>query len=120
MKLNKKFFYTIHSWLGIQLSILFFILCFSGTLATLSREMDWLFQPDIRVDAQGELMDKNTIRDNVKAAYPDGEITFWQSAKASYLCYIVFVNYHKKRLYVSFLLFPPRPPTPRPPRGSTG
>ncbi|HBS12889.1 MAG TPA: hypothetical protein DEO36_10170, partial [Flavobacteriaceae bacterium] len=45
MKINKKFFLKIHSWIGIKLSILFFIVCFSGTLATLSLEMDWLFIP---------------------------------------------------------------------------
>ncbi len=50
MKLNKKAFFQIHSWIGIKLSILIFIVCFSGTLATLSHEMDWLFIPEIRAN----------------------------------------------------------------------
>lgn len=48
MKLpSKKLFYRFHNWIGVQLSMLFFIVCFSGTLAILSSEYDWLFFPEV-------------------------------------------------------------------------
>lgn len=48
MKLpSKKLFYRFHNWIGVQLSILFFIVWFSGTLAILSSEYDWLFFPEV-------------------------------------------------------------------------
>ncbi len=99
-KIKKKTFFKIHSWIGIQLSILFFIVCFSGTMATLSREMDWLFQPEIRATYQNKRADKNTIANNIEAIYPKGRITFWQASKAPYLCDIIYVNLNGQRWYV--------------------
>lgn len=100
MRFKKKTFFKIHSWIGIQLSILFFIVCFSGTLATLSREMDWLFQPNIRATYQDQIADKNTIAKNIKALYPNGTITYWESSKAPYLCDVIDLRINQQLLYV--------------------
>ena len=100
MKLNRKVFFRIHSWIGIKMSILFFIVCSSGTLATLSHEMDWLFIPEIRASYQEELADRNTIVANIKEAYPTGRVTFWAASNESYLCDIVSVKVNKQQLKV--------------------
>lgn len=92
LKVNKKLFFKIHSWIGIKLSILFFIVCFSGTLATLSHEMDWLFIPEIRAIPQKELASRNFIIENIKKKYPKGKITYWMKSEESYLCDIVYVD----------------------------
>ena len=60
MKVDKMLFFNIHSWIGVKFSILFFVACFSGTLATISNEMDWLFSPEIGASDTGELANKNT------------------------------------------------------------
>jgi uncharacterized iron-regulated membrane protein len=36
---------TLHAWLGLQLGVLLFIICFTGTLAVFSHELDHLAQP---------------------------------------------------------------------------
>ncbi|MEM1134421.1 MAG: PepSY-associated TM helix domain-containing protein [Bacteroidota bacterium] len=100
MKLNKKIFFRIHSWIGIKLSILFFIVCFSGTLATLSHEMDWLFNPAIRVTPSEEHVEKNIIVKNIKQAYPEGTLEFWTGASAPYLCDIVYLKTKERRWYL--------------------
>lgn len=100
MKLNKKIFFKIHSWIGIKLSILFFIVCLSGTLATLSHEMDWLLNPEIRASPQVSLASKGKVVDNIKLKYPEGKITFWRAAVAPYLCDVVYLNIQGKRKYV--------------------
>jgi len=100
MKLNKKTFFKIHSWIGIRLSILFFIVCFSGTLATLSHEMDWLFIPAIRAVPQEELASRNLMRDNFRNAHPNGEITFWLRTDESYLCDIIYKTENGQRSFV--------------------
>ncbi|QLG46291.1 PepSY-associated TM helix domain-containing protein [Costertonia aggregata] len=100
MKLKKKTFFQIHSWIGIRLSILFFIVCFSGTLATLSHEMDWLFIPSIRATPQSELAPRNLMVSNFRDAYPKGEITFWLRTDEPYLCDIIYKMEDGQRSYV--------------------
>lgn len=101
LKVNKKLFFKIHSWIGIKLSILFFIVCFSGTLATLSHEMDWLFIKEIRATPQKELASRNLILENLKKEYPNGKITYWLRTDEAYLCDIIYMNKGKSnRTYV--------------------
>lgn len=101
LKVNKKLFFNIHSWIGIKLSILFFIVCFSGTLATLSHEMDWLFIPEIRAVSQNKLTSRNLIVENLKKQYPQGKITYWLKSEESYLCDIINLKVGTaNRLYV--------------------
>lgn len=99
MKVNKVLF-QLHGWIGIKLSILFFIVCFSGTLATLSNEMDWLFYPAIRANKAGERVAYNKLANEVQKAYPDGSITYWVMPKEPYLNDIVYVDLNGQRHYV--------------------
>lgn len=100
MKLKKQSFFKLHSWIGTRLSILFFIVCFSGTLATLSHEMDWLFNPAMRASPQGELAPRNEIRDNLKEKYPEAEFTFWMRPDEPYLSDIIYLVEKGERSYV--------------------
>ena len=90
MKLTKKLFFNIHSWIGIRLSILFFIVCFSGTLATLSHEMDWLFNPEIRATPKKDLASRNLIVSNFEKLYPNAKIQLWMRPNEPYLCDILY------------------------------
>lgn len=100
MKLNKKSFFQIHSWIGIKLSILFFIVCFSGTLATLSNEMDWLFYPGLRAEKVGERVPYNQLAKEIEKAYPNGQLTYWLMHEESYLNDIAYVEVGNQRYYV--------------------
>ncbi|MEL7159747.1 MAG: PepSY-associated TM helix domain-containing protein [Bacteroidota bacterium] len=91
MPLNRKLLFKIHGWIGVKLSILFFIVCFSGTLATLSSEMDWLVTPAIRATPQAMKADKNLMVSNLQAAFPASKPSFWLAAREPYLCDIVYV-----------------------------
>ncbi|MEP0710773.1 PepSY-associated TM helix domain-containing protein [Algoriphagus sp.] len=99
MKFKKKVFFDIHSWIGIKLSILFFIVCFSGTIATLSHEMDWLFIPEMRAEEQNVRASKNQIILNLRAAYPNGTFTYWAASEEPYLCDIIYVVQDEKQVY---------------------
>lgn len=48
--LNKTLF-QVHGWTGLTLGLLLFIVCFSGTVATVSAEIDWLLNPAMRAEA---------------------------------------------------------------------
>lgn len=82
------------------MSILFFIVCFSGTLATLSHEMDWVFIPAIRATPQEVFASKNVIVSNIKKTYPKGRITYWSRQEEPYLCDLIQVLEGEKRKYV--------------------
>lgn len=98
--MNKKSLFQIHSWIGVKLSILFFIVCFSGTLATLSNEMDWLFYPGLRASGDGDRKSFNQLAQAVQKAYPDGELTYWVMGDEPYLNDIVYVELEGQRYYV--------------------
>ncbi len=100
MKFDRKRIFRLHSWIGIKLSILFFIVCLSGTLATLSHEMDWLFNPAVRAAPQETLAFRNVIAAHVYAVFPEGSITYWETVEEPYLCNILHVQIDGQRHYV--------------------
>ncbi|MEL6672035.1 MAG: PepSY-associated TM helix domain-containing protein [Bacteroidota bacterium] len=100
MKLDRKAFFRLHSWIGIKLSILFFVVCFSGTMATLSSELDWLFIPECRATPQATQASRNLMAQHIEAAYPEGRIVYWTAMEVPYLCDLVHVMLDGHRTYV--------------------
>ena len=100
LKLSKKKLFKIHSWIGIKLSILFFIVTFSGTLATLSHEMDWLFISEIRAKPQKNFASRNTILTNLQKQYPNGQVSYWMRTEEPYLCDIIYMKENGLQTYV--------------------
>lgn len=88
---NKDTLFKIHGWVGMKLSILLFVVCFSGTLAVLSHEMDWLFNPDMRATPSKDYASWNRIVSNIETAFPGGKITYWQRAREPYLTDLIYV-----------------------------
>jgi len=100
MNIKKKSFFNLHGWIGLNLSLLFFVVCFSGTLATLSHEMDWLFIPDSRAIPSAQKASRNLIVSNLKEAYPEGELEYWVTPDEPYLCNILYVREDGARFFV--------------------
>ncbi len=100
MRVNKRTLFQLHSWIGIKLSLLFFIVCFSGTLATLSNEMDWLFHPGLRATGSGDRVPYNTIVQEVQQAYPNHTLSYWLMPKEPYLNDILYLEKDGYRTYV--------------------
>ncbi|MCW9707078.1 PepSY-associated TM helix domain-containing protein [Fodinibius salsisoli] len=72
--ISNKTLFSIHGWLGLNLGLLLFVICFSGTFATLSSEVDWLLNPDIRVEEQDAPVQWQGIYKSLKQEFPDGRI----------------------------------------------
>lgn len=98
--MNRKFLFKVHSWIGINLSILFFIVCFSGTLATLSHEMDWLFIPESRATPAEAKVSRNLLVANFKKEYPKADLEYWVSPDEPYLCNILYAREQGHRFFV--------------------
>ena len=71
MSRNRTWF-DWHSWLGVTGGLLLFVVCWTGTFATISAELDWLANPDIRVTPREERTDFSAVYEATRAAYPDG------------------------------------------------
>ncbi|MDP2247109.1 MAG: PepSY-associated TM helix domain-containing protein, partial [Nitrosomonadales bacterium] len=74
MVLGKRAWFRVHSWLGVITGLLLFILCWSGTMATLAHEIDWLLSPTLRVQEEGKVLSLDKLHRQVAAQYPEAII----------------------------------------------
>ncbi|SMF55843.1 Uncharacterized iron-regulated membrane protein [Tistlia consotensis] len=73
--MTRRAWFQVHSFAGVVLGLLLFVICWSGSFATLSHELDWLVTPAARVPAGGERASWGTILAAVQAAYPGARVT---------------------------------------------
>ena len=69
----RKVLFRLHGWLGLNVGLLLFVICFSGSVATLSHEIDWLLNPDLRAPVQAQPYDWTAMHQALRAAFPEGE-----------------------------------------------
>jgi uncharacterized iron-regulated membrane protein len=65
----RRLLFTLHGWLGLQFGLWLFAICFSGALATLAPELEWLAHPELRIAPHGSIRWQATV-DAVQAACP--------------------------------------------------
>lgn len=68
----RKTLFRVHGWIGLNLGLLLFVICFSGTVATLSHEIDWLLDPNVRAPARDAPYDWPALLETVDRAFPEG------------------------------------------------
>jgi uncharacterized iron-regulated membrane protein len=49
---KRSLWWRVHQWAGLQLSLFLAFILATGTIATLSHELDWLLTPAMRVAPQ--------------------------------------------------------------------
>ena len=100
---KSQLWFIWHSWLGVLSGLLLFIVCWGGTFATISYELDWLFNPDLRVQAIGEAGSLEDIYQSVADTYPNGNIQTVYSPRYSNFAAEVLIRDEEnqtKRIYV--------------------
>lgn len=74
--LNRRIWFDWHSWAGFQLSILLSFVLVTGTLATVSLEIDALINPAMRSEGSPpEQLNWGAMLEASQAAFPDARIT---------------------------------------------
>ena len=72
--ISAKTWFAIHAWSGFKLSILLFVVFASGTLATISHELDWLADHKMRVEVRDAEYDFAAMLDGLQAGFPAARV----------------------------------------------
>jgi len=71
--LSNKSLFTLHGWLGLNFGLLLFWVCLSGAIASLSYEIEWLTQPELRIEAEGPIRWQASY-DALRSQYPEHQV----------------------------------------------
>jgi uncharacterized iron-regulated membrane protein len=71
---SRRTYFAWHSWIGLTFGLLLFVVCWSGTVAVFSHEIDWLLNSDIRANTATAPIDWQRVHDAVSAYRPDWPI----------------------------------------------
>jgi len=83
LRTSNKQWFRLHGWIGVQLGVLLFVVMFSGSLATVGEELDWLANPAMRVQPAAETVSYGEMSTAVLRAYPEHEIWRIQAPRAA-------------------------------------
>ena len=79
---SRRLVFQIHAWIGMNLGLLLFVVCFSGTIAVFSKELSWLVDPGLRVQPppgrEGKTLSWQDMYDRVTAVHPHAAIVALQ------------------------------------------
>jgi uncharacterized iron-regulated membrane protein len=86
-KKSRRQWFGLHSWVGLKLSLLFFFVSLTGTVAVYAYEVDWLLSPAMRVQAPAgvERQAPGTLLAAALQAYPGWTPGFMHLNLPSYM-----------------------------------
>lgn len=67
--------FWLHSIFGLKLSLFLGFVCLTGTIATVSHEIEWLYKPELRATAVKGEADWGRLWDAAQAAHPTATLT---------------------------------------------
>lgn len=69
--LAKKTLFQIHGWVGLNCGLVLFAICLSGTIATISEEIDWCINPALRVCSNGKPLSWDALESHIESELTD-------------------------------------------------
>jgi uncharacterized iron-regulated membrane protein len=66
--------FWLHSIFGLKLSLFLGFVCFTGTIATVSHEIEWLYKPELRATAVSGEPDWGRMWDAARRAHPQATL----------------------------------------------
>lgn len=89
--LDKRSWFIIHGWFGLPLWGALLLICFTGTLCTVSQEITWLYDPNTRAAAYGKEPRFDLIDASISTHFPQSKIVRLTNEEP-YLAYKVRIN----------------------------
>ena len=86
-KSARKRRYELHTWVGFHLALIMAVVLATGTIATLSHEIDWLIQDDMRVAPDGEQVSWQEMTDSVQAFMPGDHLQSISAMEGDHFAY---------------------------------
>jgi len=102
-KSNRRKLYQIHTWVGFHLAFLMMVVLATGTFATVSNEIDWLIQKEMRVTPGDKKVSWQTMTDAINNYAPDVAINNIQHLHGDYLAYRALVKNTAERSYYIYV-----------------
>jgi uncharacterized iron-regulated membrane protein len=68
----RKALFRLHGWVGLNAGLLLFVICFSGSVATISNEIDRMLNPAMRAEARDTPYAWTEMHAALHAAFPGG------------------------------------------------
>ncbi len=101
----RKKLYRIHGWLGLHLGLLLFIICFSGTIAVFTPELDALLDPVQRVQPteEAEKISLGRTLEVVRKQYPTATVRYLtrsENSKDPDMVLILYSREDVRRIFV--------------------
>ena len=90
-KSARKRLYELHTWVGFHLAVIMAVVLFTGTMATISNELDWLTQHDMRVSPGEEKVSYDEMLESVREYEPSATILSVQHMMGDHFAYRVSV-----------------------------
>jgi uncharacterized iron-regulated membrane protein len=82
--LTRRRLFALHGWLGLNFGVLLLVVCFSGSIAALTQEIEWLTEPALRILPEGPIRWQRSY-DNLQKAYPEHSISGIARSEATVL-----------------------------------
>lgn len=103
---TKKHWLDWHTLMGVSCGLLLFVICWSGTFATVSLELDWLLTPALRSTVK-EIDNQDMVQayERVHQAMPEAQIQRIEQLAPS--GYALTVQVRRPQLPPEFVLFDP-------------
>ncbi len=75
-QVRDRLWFTVHSWIGLKLSLLMTLILATGTIAVFSYEIDWLLNPEMRATEHiaPEQVAWGAAFDTMRGEYPDHRV----------------------------------------------
>jgi uncharacterized iron-regulated membrane protein len=74
--LSSKRLFALHGWIGLHLGLILLVICFSGAIAVVSHEIDWLLNRAIRVPSSTEPMQWSRVIAGARSALPEAQLQY--------------------------------------------
>ncbi|TMO44314.1 PepSY-associated TM helix domain-containing protein [Pseudoalteromonas ruthenica] len=83
--MSARQWFNVHSWAGLFVGALLFVTCLSGTLATLSHELEYLSDSQFRAISDSGDTDFAAIERTLNTHYPGAQVMYLARHKQDYL-----------------------------------
>lgn len=80
---QKRRWFDWHSLLGQTSGMMLFLICWSGSVAVFSHEIDWLLDRSLRADTAVDALDWQGVMDAARTAHPDAAVQWIEAPHAA-------------------------------------